>query len=198
MTCLAIFRNSIAPLVGTKFDKYNTCINFAQGIHTNQAINMKIINNTIRNSTYQGINIRFTSNSIIQGNLIVDSTQYAIAIVISVSSNNHIYSNTIIGNVYSENANIDGANAGIPTSQAYDGGSSNFWHNETSQIGNYWSDCKGSRYRIEGSGDSVDQFPMNCVPIISGYFGIGVISLVLVFLSVIGYFTTHRKVQIQS
>ncbi len=176
----------------------NTCINFAQGIHTNQAINMKIINNTIRNSTYQGINIRYTSNSIIRGNLIMDSTQYAIVIVISSSNNNHIYSNTIIGELYLENANIDGSNADIPTSQAYDGGSSNFWFNETSQIGNYWSDCRGSRYKIDGSADSIDKFPLNCGPIIPGYIGIGVISLVIVFLSVIGYFITNRKAQIRS
>ena len=128
----------------------------------------------------------------------MDSTQYAIVIVISVSSNNHIYSNTIIGEVYSENANIDGADADIPTSLAHDGGSSNFWYNGSSQTGNYWSDCRGSRYRIDGSAESVDKFPMNCGPIIPGYFGIGVISLVLVFLSVIAYFITHRKVQIQS
>ena len=70
----------------------NTCNEFIQGIHSNVASDIHIINNTILNSAWQGINIRFTSNSEIIGNLIKNSEEHAIAIVKSNSSGNVVYS----------------------------------------------------------------------------------------------------------
>lgn len=161
----------------------NTCSQFIQGIHSNVASNIHIINNTILNSAWQGINIRFTSNSQIIGNLIKNSEEHAIAIVKSSSSGNEIYSNTIIDNTQTNSYIIDGVSMGRPDSQGYDEGANNHWYNTTTQIGNYWSDCSGTGgYSIDGSSSSIDEYPLNCgdSPTIPGFLGVGLISVVCI------------------
>lgn len=167
----------------------NTCRNFAQGVHTNQASNIQIYNNSIYNSTYQGINIRHTSNSVICGNWIKDCREYAIAIVLSLSSGNRVHSNFVEGNTYADEVNVDGIDRGKPNSQAFDEGNNNTWES------NCWSDYKGKGdYCIDGPADSVDSNPVNCFNnrVISGFLGIGLISLTIV-VAIVLYSNTRRS-----
>jgi parallel beta-helix repeat protein len=172
----------------------NTCIGFIQGIHTNQASEIHIINNTILDSAWQGINIRYTSNSEIIGNTIKFSEEHAIAIVKSSSSGNVVYSNNIIENTETNSYIIDGVSMGRPSSQGYDEGVNNYWYNVPTQIGNYWSDCSGSGvYSIDGSSGSMDEFPINCGDsrAIPGFIGILLISVMCILG--LSYFIKRNK-----
>jgi parallel beta-helix repeat protein len=172
----------------------NTCKDFAQGIHANVASNLSILNNTILNSSYQGINIRYTSESVIAGNIIKNCKEYAIAIVRSSSSGNVVYNNFLENNTYVNEVNIDGVNKGKPSSQGYDEGNGNKWCNESTQTGNCWSDYKGRGiYSIDGTAGSIDQHPNNCFNNrnIPGFIGIGLVGLV--FSGVFAFYIAGRK-----
>ncbi len=82
---------------GTTIEFCNISCNAGYGIHANNINNLSILSNILFNSsTYSGIKITNTNNSIINGNLISES-QYGIEIS---GNNNTIENNTLYKNTY--------------------------------------------------------------------------------------------------
>ena len=127
----------------------NTIIdNNDDGIYLYSSSNATITCNTITNNNYDGIHLEGSANATIVMNLIMNNTEYGIYLYSSANAN--IYSNFFIDN------NFQGS------SQAYDSGQENIWYNNTTQIGNYWSDWNGiGSYPIDGYSNSVDLYPIN-------------------------------------
>lgn len=139
----------------------NTCVNVAQGIHTNEANHITITGNVIENSTYQGINIRFSYSNNVTYNKISNCEEFGIALVGGTTYYNLIHHNTLIDNGLSGTYIIDNERSGNITSQAYDEGTQNTWYDEETKEGNFWSDYSGkSDYAIDGPTESFDIYPM--------------------------------------
>jgi parallel beta-helix repeat protein len=142
--------------------EWNRCIDFVQGIHLDDVFECQINSNTILNSEYQGINIRYSDSNIITNNIIINTNQHGIAIV-GTSINNKIHHNKLENNAWANSYDIDGGpSQGPPTSQAYDEGSNNIWYDDESQEGNFWSDYFGiGPYSIDGPTGAVDLYPFH-------------------------------------
>ncbi|MFX0041997.1 MAG: NosD domain-containing protein [Candidatus Hodarchaeota archaeon] len=141
----------------------NTCINFMQGIHLNYASHCLIMSNLIEDNNYQGINIRWSSFNIIINNTVKRSPQHGIALVGDADSNK-IYHNIILNNSQLDTYDIDGRLTGPINSQAFDEGSSNFWYDNISKQGNWWSDYQGiGNYSIDGPASTEDIYPNNFI-----------------------------------
>ena len=96
-----------------------------------------------------GIQLNFSSNSILIGNTFLYSRLYALSIN-DYSSNNVISYNNFIDN----NMNGD--------SQAFDAGTNNIWYDIITLEGNYWIDWIGvGSYEIAGSSGSYDYYPFS-------------------------------------
>ncbi|GAH83588.1 unnamed protein product, partial [marine sediment metagenome] len=81
-------------------------------------------------------------------NLIQECVSYAVYIGEN-SHNNTLYLNTFFENNH------------LYDWQAEDFGLNNSWYNETTHLGNYWSDWSGTgSYSIGGSAGSVDLYPL--------------------------------------
>ncbi len=144
----------------------NTCKNFMQGIHLNEANGNYLSANRIENSHFQGINIRYSSNNQLLYNWIGNSSQHGIAIVKSSSSSNIIHHNIVTSNSKSDTYEIDGVAQGTPHSQGYDEGGNNIWYDDITHEGNNWSDYIGTgNYSIDGPAGSKDIYPSKCDPI---------------------------------
>ncbi|MHA1199537.1 MAG: NosD domain-containing protein [Candidatus Heimdallarchaeaceae archaeon] len=143
----------------------NTISGFMQGIHVNEADDTTIKANHILLSYYQGINIRYSSFNIITDNNIRNSNQHGLAIVGGTSTYNIIYNNIFANNSNKPTYVIDGGVVtGDTGSQGYDGGSNNQWYNALPQQGNRWDDYDGEgTYSIDGSAESVDQYPQKYI-----------------------------------
>ncbi|MFX0155831.1 MAG: NosD domain-containing protein [Candidatus Hodarchaeota archaeon] len=137
----------------------NLCINFMQGIHINHVSYCVIKYNTVENNNYQGINIRISSYNKIINNTVKMTPQHAIALV-GDADWNKIYNNVLINNSFSETYNIDGRLTGTINSQGFDEGSNNYWYDEVSNQGNFWSDYQGiGNYSIDGPAGTEDIYP---------------------------------------
>ena len=120
----------------------NRCFNWAQGIHLNEASQCMISKNNVSDSTYQGINIRYSNNNTIINNRIINCAQHGLAFV-GTSRFNKAYNNTFLNNGNVAEYLIDGQRNGTLSSQAYDEGTDNVWHDISSKTGNFWSDYSG-------------------------------------------------------
>ena len=137
----------------------NRCSNLAQGIHLNDAGRCYIANNNITENNYQGINIRYSNQNIITGNLITNSSQHGLALV-GMSMHNVIHRNQFTDNGQEETYRIDGEQRGELTSQGFDEGYNNTWYDATAEVGNWWSDYSGDgSYNIDGPSNMVDLYP---------------------------------------
>ena len=138
----------------------NRCVNWAQGVHLNQASLCTISRNNISDSTYQGINIRYSDNNTIINNRIHNSTQHGLAFV-GTSKSNVAYNNIFTDNGNVAEYEIDGERNGTLKSQGYDEGSNNTWYDLNSKIGNFWSDYSGyGSYTIDGPANNFDLYPI--------------------------------------
>ncbi|TFH09705.1 MAG: hypothetical protein E4H14_03930 [Candidatus Thorarchaeota archaeon] len=171
----------------------NRCMNWGQGIHLNDASRCLISSNNISDSTYQGINIRYSDNNTISGNRILNSSQHGLLFV-GTSSFNVAYNNTFIENGNVAMYNIDGERTGNLISQGYDEGSNNVWHDIETETGNLWSDYSGNgSYAIDGPANNVDLYPIKYQPFqdnsdtIITIILIASISALAVILVLIGY-----------
>lgn len=139
----------------------NRCRGFGQGIHLNHADRCTITGNNISDSTYQGINIRYSSNNVIAYNRIENSSQHGLVFV-GTSRFNTVYQNIFADNGQVDTYTIDGERSGNLTSQGYDEGSNNLWYHEEQEMGNWWSDYPGSgSYLIDGPANAVDLYPIH-------------------------------------
>jgi parallel beta-helix repeat protein len=138
----------------------NTCSNFANAIHTNEASDMIISGNTVSDCLYHGISIRYSNSAEIINNRIENCTMFGVIIMGFTSSYSFVYQNTLIDNGLAETYNVDNERFGNITSQAYDEGMFNVWYHEESKTGNTWSDYSGEdSYSIDGPSDSEDIYP---------------------------------------
>lgn len=139
--------------------KGNWCSNFAQGIHLNLGDGNLVSGNRIENNTYQGLNIRDSDWNVVKDNTFKMNSQHGIALVTG-SSHNMVFNNSLIGNAIVTTYNIDGDRTGTITSQGYDEGRNNFWYILSQSLGNYWSDYLGTgSYFLDGASSSEDLFP---------------------------------------
>jgi parallel beta-helix repeat protein len=171
----------------------NRCLKWTQGIHLNLASQCLILENNVSDSTYQGINIRYSDNNTIIGNRIINSTQHGLVFV-GTSRFNVVYNNTFISNGNVTEYTIDGERSDILSSQGYDEGSNNTWYDTNSKTGNLWSDYSGvGSYAIDGPANSFDLYPassqLSDVYIIISIFTISVLAIIVL---VVGYRRIHR------
>ncbi|MHA1303162.1 MAG: right-handed parallel beta-helix repeat-containing protein [Candidatus Heimdallarchaeaceae archaeon] len=149
----------------------NTCTKNQYGISLISTYNITIKNSIIDKNEKKGLIVRTSSNSFIEGNVIAHN--YEEGIYISGADTSHIIANRLIRNsahgVYCDaetknsliyfndfiENNLEG------NSQAYDAGNNNTWYNSETQIGNFWSDYLFGAYKIEGSANSKDLYPLN-------------------------------------
>jgi parallel beta-helix repeat protein len=172
----------------------NRCTNWAQGIHLNQAYQCLISNNNVTDSTYQGINIRYSNNNTIIGNRIINSTQHGLVFV-GTSRFNVVYNNTFINNGHVDEYTIDNDHSGNLQSQGYDEGSDNIWYDSSSSTGNVWDDYSGfGAYAIDGPANSFDLYPRSLQPSQVSVFVISIliVSISVIFILVIGYRRLRR------
>lgn len=172
----------------------NTCYNFVQGIHIDDVDNCIFHNNIIKDSTYQGINIRYSNSNNITNNLIINSKQHGIAIV-GESANNIIHHNRLEGNAWHNSYDIDGGEPqGPPTSQAYDEGDNNIWYDGTTQEGNYWSNYFGiGPYSIDGPSGAVDLYPFHTTGLTPFILIIILAPVSIVLLGLLIYFIKRKR-----
>ena len=171
----------------------NRCVNWAQGIHLNHASQCLISRNNVSDSTYQGINIRYSDYNTIIGNRIINSTQHGLAFV-GTSSFNVVYNNTFINNGNVAEYTIDGERNGSLSSQGYDEGNNNMWYETNSRTGNLWSDYSGvGSYVIDGPSSSFDPYPFGSQPS-EDYILISIfsVSVLIIILLVVGYRRIRR------
>lgn len=105
--------------------------------------------NNVTNNVWGGIGIwTGSTRSIVTQNTIKNNEDYGVYIWSVSSNNNTIYLNRFIDN-------------GRASSQGFDYGEANKWHNETLQQGNYWSDWDGKgAYSIDGWTNPEDIYPL--------------------------------------
>jgi parallel beta-helix repeat protein len=171
----------------------NRCVNWAQGIHLNQASQCIISRNNVSDSTYQGINIRYSDNNTIIGNRIINSTQHGLAFV-GTSSFNVVCNNTFINNGNVAEYTIDNDHSGNLRSQGYDEGSDNIWYDMNSKTGNIWSDYSGfGSYAIDGPANSFDLYPISYQPSqVYIIITFSTLFVLVIFLLLIGYRRIHK------
>jgi len=124
-----------------------------------------IYNNEITNissGNLPGYGIYFfdaTTHNLVMNNRIARTASYGIYLKDS-SSSNEIYLNSFINT----SPGGKGANG---TSQAYDGVGGNYWYNNTTKKGNYWSNWDGNNwgtpdaYPIDGGAGAYDMYPLS-------------------------------------
>ena len=162
-TCIGSTDLSISILTeGSKgfLIRNNTCSSLGQGIRLIWSNSMIIKDNTIGNCFQQGINVHHSHSNNITYNEIENCTDFGVALVGGLSYYNLVHHNTFLDNAFGGTYNIDGELFGNITSQAYDDGTQNTWHEEETKTGNFWSDFSGQgNYSIDGSAESFDLYP---------------------------------------
>ena len=122
--------------------------NAGTGLSLHYCTASTINNNTCNNNNYRGIFLD-ADDCVVTYNLLQENGWYGIFLS-SGSDNNLFHHNTFVDNNLGE------------TSQAYDSGETNTWYDIETKEGNYWSDWSGTGfYSIDGSADSVDQYPLD-------------------------------------
>jgi parallel beta-helix repeat protein len=121
------------------------------GYFLDSSNNNTLTNNTASNNNNDGFRLHSSSNNVIKFNIIRNNSGYGISIyssnlnlIHSPSQNNSIQSNSFINNSLTS------------SSQAYDGGSNNIYHN------NFWSDYNHSNtvYPVDGDASNSDYNPI--------------------------------------
>ncbi len=109
-----------------------------------------IEHNVIKNGGY-GLFLWGCYNSQIKSNEISNNKGYGAYLNIN-NEDNEIYHNYFTNNSYKREEE---------SKQACDKGERNFWYNKEIKEGNYWDDLEELVYRIDGSANSVDLYPLN-------------------------------------
>ncbi len=123
--------------------------NERDGMMTSSVFDSEIISNTIGFNGWYGIRSWDTHRSKFTYNLIRNNTGYGVALDVD-SRFNTVHHNYFIHN------HIEG------TSQAYDSGRDNSWHDTETKKGNFWSDLdQNSTYHINGKAENNDLYPLN-------------------------------------
>ena len=166
----------------------NTCVDFSTGIHVNEAPYCTIRYNTATDNTRNGINIRYSDYSVVTYNFLKDNNHHGFAII-GLSAYNVIHHNTFIDNSKAETYTIDGTRTGEINSQGIDEGHYNYWYDNDTKQGNFWSDYSGKgTYEIDGPANAVDIYPMqiaeNTKKSTSPFFPIILSSSIIVILTV--------------
>ena len=125
----------------------NTCTNnIDRGIYVEYSSEVTLTDNTCTNNNY-GIYLLNSDTCLLTYNLLQENEEYGIYLS-SLSDDTIIYHNYFVDN------NLGGI------SQANDNGTNNFWHNEDTKLGNYWSGHEKGKYSIDGSANSLDPYPL--------------------------------------
>ncbi len=125
------------------------------GLKIRLSQNTTATNNDIIDSTLHGIRIEDGDNNTIKMNLFQDTKRYAINILDIGNSVSKSENNTIVENIFIDN-NIGYGNQ----AQAQDNCINNWWYDETTKKGNFWSDWSGTgNYSIDGDANAVDMYP---------------------------------------
>jgi len=123
--------------------------NERDGIWIGDSKDAFIVNNTIEYSGTYGINSKDSDRCKYTYNLIKNNTGYGVFLDLE-SRYNFVHHNYFIHN------HIEG------TSQAYDSGNNNTWHDTETKEGNFWIDLdKNSTYHINGKAENNDLYPLN-------------------------------------
>ncbi len=109
-----------------------------------------IEHNVITNGGY-GLFLWGCYNSQIKSNEISNNKGYGAYLNIN-NEDNEFYHNYFINNSYKREEE---------SKQACDKGERNFWYNKEIKEGNYWDDLEEIVYRIDGSANSIDLYPLN-------------------------------------
>ncbi len=109
-----------------------------------------IEHNVINNGGY-GLFLWGCYNSQIKSNEISNNKGYGAYLNIN-NEDNEIYHNYFTNNSYKREEE---------SKQACDNGERNFWYNKEIKEGNYWNDLEEIVYRIDGSANSTDLYPLN-------------------------------------
>ena len=161
----------------------NTIIQNLQGgnIYTYLCDDILINENILSDGNGVGINMRTTTNSNITWNEFTDHPDHAVSIW-QGGGNNIIHHNRFTDN------NPGG------TSQAADYSSNNVWYDATTNQGNWWNDWTGGDYRIDGTSESVDPYPLgDPIPIPEFTIKIGFIVITLPLIAVIFLNSIRKK-----
>ena len=127
----------------------NTCSrNEEEGIIIEESEGIIIQNNTINENGKRGVFLLGSDYCFFKFNLFENNNYYGLTLDEN-SDSNQIYNNYFLGNYNPEMA------------QAEDDGEGNSWSSYYEEIGNFWDNLNGnSVYRISGSAESVDLFPL--------------------------------------
>jgi parallel beta-helix repeat protein len=161
----------------------SVCTGYTDGMFLQFSSHNNISNNTISNNSRYGLFISdHSDNNIITSNNFYANGQYAINISF-YSTGNIIHHNNFRLN--------NGAGKGVNGNcQAYDDAGGNYWYDNTTREGNYWSNWDGSgwgtpgAYPIDGTAGASDMYPLgNPTPELSP---LAVILVAFALLGIIG------------
>ena len=111
------------------------------------------LQNNIMDVSNESIHLTDSTSNLVASNEIVNSEFYGLSIY-GISSENIIHHNSFINN------NLEG------TSQGYDEGMGNYWFDNITKEGNFWSDWSGiGNYSIDGPANSEDPYCLNENPL---------------------------------
>ncbi|MBD3193171.1 MAG: hypothetical protein GF308_21235 [Candidatus Heimdallarchaeota archaeon] len=124
------------------------------GMYISDCDHAKIFGNDVFGFKLEGLILVWSRQARIFHNHFKDNGDEAIGIGPERCSFHRIYYNIFENN-----------NDGGGSSQASDNAQVNLWYNETTQLGNYWSDWQGEdSYQIGGSQDAEDLYPLTTPP----------------------------------
>ena len=153
---IAFINNSIVKTVSNGFwitasdfvsIKQNTISDSNRGISLWNSDNITIEHNLIENNSERGINIFGGKENIIRFNHISNNTEYGI----------NIYSETSDCYIHHNNFLLNNPNA---SSQCSDSGRNNVWYDKSTNEGNYWGKKIDGSYKIDGTANNVDPYPL--------------------------------------
>ncbi|MHA1346937.1 MAG: right-handed parallel beta-helix repeat-containing protein [Candidatus Heimdallarchaeaceae archaeon] len=123
----------------------------AIAIALGNSVDITVTWNIMINQFYSGIGLMHTNDSLIAYNHIEQHNEY------SIKANFGCYNNVI-----HHNNNIDNNLDATGESQASDAGVDNFWYEDATSEGNYWSDWSGEgNYDLIGAASCCDPYPLS-------------------------------------
>ena len=169
----------------------NVCNNNIYGISLSNAYFSTVTDNSCNNNSYIGIEVYHSDNNSIVWNSLREN---GYGVVLSDNAdNNSIHHNSFI--------RYEGYN----DTQAIDHGRNNRWYDDTTLVGNYWSNCNGrSSYPIGGEAGAWDPYPAEhpfsyttSAPDASNFISLlirmGLLVFILGCLLVVFLLNRHRK-----